>query len=50
MYAFEGEAKEGEPDGEDYGRLSAPRPHPPSPRPSPSPGDWSAAWRLQKHG
>merc|ERR1719219_1586357 len=41
-----GEAKEGAPAGEDYGRLSAPRPPPPRPRPSPSPGDWSAAWRL----
>merc|ERR1711902_75013 len=34
-------AKEGAPAGEDY----APRPSPPAPRP-----DWSAAWRLQKHG
>ena len=30
--------------GEDYGRLSAPRPHPPRPRPSPSPNPWMGGW------
>merc|ERR1711936_276406 len=31
-------------EGQDYGRLSAPRPHPPRPRPSPRPNPWTGGW------